>query len=53
MVLWMSPIEQFLFQDTIDNINVKESEIKETITVENSDLDFHFNQRYLYLKKYF
>ena len=46
------PFSTILFQDPIYNVNVKEAEIIETVTVEDSDWDFHFHQRYLHLKKY-
>ena len=48
MVLWISPIEQVFPYNPIYNINAKEAEITETITVEDSNWDLHFqvHQRY-------
>ena len=52
MVLWMYYIEQCFIYNPIYNINAKEAEITETITVEDSNWYFHFHQRCLILKKY-
>ena len=46
------PIEQVVSYNPIYNINAKAAEIADTITVEDSNWDFHFHQRCVNLKKY-
>ena len=46
------PYWTITYSNPIYNINAKEAEITEMITVEDSHCYFHFHQIYLHLKKY-